>query len=243
MGEIIQLRGGQTTLDPRLDRLKEWDPKNEDYPIRTLLAPAEASEPRSYTWSMPTVLDQGSEGSCVGHGWAHELLARPAKSPAFVDHSYAKEKIYWEAQRIDSWEGGSYPSASPFYEGTSVLAGAKVCKDKGWFTEYRWAFTLDEVIAAIGYKGPIVVGVNWYDGMFNVDQKGFVRVTGRIAGGHCVLWNKVNIKEEYIGFPNSWGIRWGINGYGRISFADAERLIQEDGDMCIPVGRKVLQAA
>jgi len=98
--------------------------------------------------------DQGSEGACVGFAWSRcmTLLNR---------RRYGARTLYHEAQRIDPWQGGAYPGASPFYEGTDTRAGASVLVNRGhcriyrnaelpWESKegiavYRWAATWDEV--------------------------------------------------------------------------------------------------
>lgn len=234
--ETIELRGGFHATDPRLDRLPRWDVRNEDYLVRPLLRAMEVKIPRSYTWSVPITLDQGSEGACVGFGWTHELAARPVQV-AGLTAAFAREKVYWEAQRIDPWDGGSYPGASPRYEGTDVLSGAKVLQAAGYFKEYRWATTLNDLILAVGYKGPVVLGVNWYEGMFDADSDGFIHASGNLAGGHCILAYGVSVKGKYVKLWNSWGPSWGVGGACKVSFEDTERLLGEFGEACIPSSR------
>ena len=72
----IHLRDGSTTEDTRLGRLVEADPRTRSYPVRALM-PVKTTRARSYTWSIGTILDQGSTSSCVGHAVAHRLIARP----------------------------------------------------------------------------------------------------------------------------------------------------------------------
>ncbi len=230
-----QLKGGYATADPRLDRIPFSDPRSlATFPIRALLT----SPPRSYTFALGTTLNQGSEGACVGFGWGHELLCKPAVATG-VDYRFARERIYWAAQRIDSWEGGAYPGGSPFYEGTSVLAGARVVQALGGMDEYRWAAGFDDFLAAIGYS-PAVLGLNWYEGMMNVDAKGFIHPTGAVVGGHCILCRGVNLRMRRFLLHNSWGAGWGVNGTCWISFLDMERLLAESGDACFPIRRHIM---
>jgi hypothetical protein len=231
----IVLRGGATTTDRRLDRIPQWDQNNNKYPVRPLLTLQQVRQPRSYTWRAGIVLDQGSEGACVGFSWAHELAARP-RVVADVNADLARN-IYFEAQMVDPWPGGSYPGADPVYEGSSVLAGAKVLQGRGHFLEYRWATTLTELIGALGYEGPVVLGINWWTGMFTPDATGFLHPTGMIEGGHAILANGVSVKGKYVRLHNSWGAGWGDNGEAKVSFDDMEKLLAENGEACVPVRR------
>lgn len=213
--------------DPRLDRLVQFDERSWEFPIRAII-PTLAPQ-RSYTWSCHTYLDQGMEGACVGFSVAHEIAARPKPLPASKDMA---RNIYLEAQKIDEWPGESYA-------GTSVLAGMKTASKMGYFNEYRWAFGIDDLIMAIGYKGPAVLGINWYEGMQQADSDGFIHVFGKIRGGHAILCNGVNVKKRYFRLHNSWGQDWGQSGDTFISFEDLDRLLHEQGEACVPVIRTV----
>lgn len=226
VGKIV-LKNNTFTMNSRLDRVKFFDERSRNYPIRTTVG---VRQPRSYTWRCNAQLDQGPDGACVGFGVTHELIARPAEVQGLTAR-YAKE-VYWEAQKIDPWDGGSYPGGYPFYEGTSVLAGVKIVQKLGWIEEYRWAFGIEDLKLGVGYHGPAVIGINWYEGMFYPDSKGYIRPTGQVAGGHCVLVNAINVKEGRFTIHNSWGAGWGNNGECYITFADMAKLLNEDGEAC-----------
>lgn len=219
----------------KLDRTRQVDLRSLNYRIET----KEEYTPRSYTWKPGTVLDQGREGACVGFGWTHELGARPA----MVKNANADlaRSIYHEAQTIDEWPGETY-------EGTSVLAGAKVAKRRGYITEYRWCLDMNDLIVSLGYHGPVVIGVDWYTDMFDTDKDGYIRPTGKIEGGHCVMLNKIRIAKNadgsvdylksYVGGINSWGESWGDKGRFRMSLIDVAKLFP-GGDFAVPMGRKI----
>jgi hypothetical protein len=214
---------------PGLGRLVQFDEKSRAYPIRALVG---GKVPRSYTWQVGVWLDQGETSSCVGHAWAHELCARPAV--ALVDQPYAMQ-LYREAQKIDEWPGESY-------DGTSVLAGAKVCKSRGFYGEYRWAFGLSDLVLALGYAGPAVLGITWHEDMFTPDSTGRIRPTGQIVGGHAILAYGVagRTKTRFvpqIWLHNSWGKGWGVNGRAWMSWDDMATLLHEEGEACVPQDR------
>lgn len=236
----VQLRNGFWAGDARLDRLPLFDVRSLEWPISEVARSAWPQ--RSYTWALDLTLDQGSEGACVGFGWAHELRARPAVATG-VTNVFAREKLYWEIQKRDPWEGGAYPGAVPFYEGTAVLTGAQYLTSLGAMDEYRWAFSVDDLIQGVGYTGPAVLGLPWYEGMFTPDNKGFVRPTGSIAGGHCILCRGVSVRYKRFLLHNSWGADWGRNGTCFVSFEDMDRLLHEQGEACIPVRRHTLALA
>lgn len=228
MSETIVLKDGTKTQDRRLDRLESFDEESRQFPISSTLD--KKKKERSHTWRCNSWLDQKNEGACCGFGICHELAARPSEVQGLTN-DYARTKIYWEAQKIDPWDGGAYPGANPRYEGTSVLAGIKVAQKLGWFDEYRWAFTFKDLILGVGYNGPAVLGIKWYNDMYRPDRNGFITPTGGVAGGHCIIANSVDVKKRIFTLHNSWGKNWGINGECHITFDDMEKLIKDRGEV------------
>jgi hypothetical protein len=227
----VQLRDGRTVEDPRLDWLPYKDARSRNYPIRELLG---ATGPRSYTWGVPggrgQVLDQGREGACVGFAWAAERAARPIPRPTTNADALA---IYRAAQVIDEWPGEAY-------SGTSVLAGAKVARERGWLREYRWAFGLDDALAAISRHGPAVLGIPWYDSMYRPtvnNGRATITVSGSVVGGHAILARGVSVRRRQVMLRNSWSASWGLGGDAWISWDDLGRLLADGGEACVPVLR------
>lgn len=228
------LKNGVSTFDRRLDRIALFDRQSLNYRINEALN-AEQQTLISKTWTTPPdtpVLDQGQEGACVGFGVAHELLFYPV-AVRKLDADFARQKIYWVAQRDDPWPGGSYPEANPRYEGTSVLYGIKAAADLGYYKEYRWATSEKEMALGVGYLGPAIIGVDWYEGMFKPDSKGYIRPSGDKMGGHCCLVIGVNVRDDFYVIRNSWGPSWGTNGNCKISRKDMAKLIGDNGEVCI----------
>lgn len=223
VGEII-------TSDPRLGRRYQEDSRNKNFPICAMLPRKAYEVPRNKIWRCQQYLNQGIEGSCVGHGFAHELIARPFPIQK-ITHASAV-RIYKEAQKLDDWPGESY-------EGTSVLAGVKALQQlyPGTIESYRWAFDINDIVATLGYHGPIVIGVNWYQGFYSPDVDGIIHATGDVVGGHCLLMRGVDVKKSLFLLHNSWGHHWGKSGTCFISFDDLQTLIGDRGDFCIPVHR------
>lgn len=223
--DLIRLKNMNVTADRRLDRIPQFDPTSRRFGIASTLPD---KPQRSYSWRTATVLDQGREGACVGFGWSHELLCRPVVQPG-IDDTFA-QTIYREAQLLDEWPGEDY-------SGTSVLAGAKAVQARGHMKEYRWGFGLNDLIMSLGYAGPVVLGLNWYTGMMDTDAEGYVRVTGQVEGGHAICAYGVSIAKRRIALVNSWGTDWGNGGFCWMTFDDAQRLLSEQGEQCIPIGR------
>jgi hypothetical protein len=139
--------------------------------------------------------------------------------------------LYGQAQEVDEWEGSNY-------DGTSVRAGAKVLQAKGWIKEYRWTTSVEDLALAVLTTSPVVVGTNWYYNMFMTDLKGFIKPQGALVGGHAYLINGVNKDREMFRIKNSWGQDWGRSGNAFISYADMQRLLNEEGECCLAVENK-----
>lgn len=232
-----------------LDRVPHLDPKSRGYAVRDYKATG-TKTPRSYSWSCAPHFDQGREGACVGHGFAHDLAARPVVREATSPLAF---EIYHEAQRIDPWPGEDY-------DGTSVLAGAKVYVSRGFATGYRWGFGLEDMILTLGYNGPVVFGVDVLTQMFYPDEMGFTEVAGQLEGGHCVLgkaiklqwktgttteqktnpgWlDHLNLNTSYVTWHQSWGEDFGLGGDVKVRLSGMAELLSRQGEVCVPVGRR-----
>lgn len=247
----VQLRGGFQTLDARLDRIPEFDPRSRAFGIAERLT---SSSPVSKTWFFGGApwrsrqnLDQGVEGACVGFGWTQELITSPAvKRFRSIEQAngYARG-VYFSAQEQDEWPGGEYPGAQPIYSGSSVLGGAKVLAARGYIPEYRWAFSIDDLILAVGREGPAVVGTDWTEDMDRYSKNGLLAgASGPVRGGHCYLIRGITLKPKLAGvnepvfrITNSWGDGWGFQGDAFIRVSDFERLLKAGGEACIPIRR------
>lgn len=236
---IHQLRDGSPVGDIRLDRLVQFDERSRAFPVTAALG--EDRPVITKLWTIPhgsPVLDQGAEGACAGFGITNELRFNPVPVRG-LDETFARERVYYEAQKIDPWAGGSYPGASPWYEGTSVLAAVKVAATLNFYTEYRWAFNETDMARSVSYLGPVIIGVPWYEGMFSPDATGYLRPTGALVGGHCTLVVGVSAVYGYYTIYNSWGPAWGNAGRARISRADMATLLAQQGEACVITGRNL----
>lgn len=213
-------------MDPRLDRIPEFDPKSRQFPIREITP--DKPKPYSWSWRCKALLDQGSEGACTGFATVHEAIAYPAP---WLDLTEADAKeIYYRARQLDDYPGEDY-------SGSSVLGAVKAGMEKGWYVEYRWAFSEEDLLLAVSHEGPAILGVNWYADMHDPDDKGFITVGGEQTGGHAILCRGVSLKRDAYLLHNSWGKDWGKNGECWISRPDMVRLLAESGEACIPIVR------
>jgi hypothetical protein len=224
------------------ERVLDWtsthDPRSKNYAVRSIL-PAPVQR-RPVFWKEGPVLNQGREGACVGYGWTAELLAEPftpSPNPTVAAAQDYATLAYRRAQKIDDIPGENY-------EGTSVLAGAKIMQEDGQIGSYRWCFGSWDIRDCIISYGPVVIGIPWYSGMYRTTRNGVVTVEGDHVGGHCLVVTGydpsyvVNGKaQEVFRWRNSWGTSYGINGSGIIKYRDLTALLLQGGEACVPEGR------
>lgn len=215
---------------PQLGRHPHFDDRSRSYPIRTLLPARALRTARIWDVLGPFPLDQQAEGACVGMGWSAELAADPVVIPV-PDVSFAF-RLYELAREQDRLMGNYWG------DGASVLAGAKAAAAKGWVAQYRWAFSIDDVIDTLVAHGPVVLGVPWFSDMYRTDANGLVKVGGDLVGGHCLLAYGYLPGTDHgpvVLLLNSWGDSYGIHGRASIKVDDLARLLADDGEACIAV--------
>jgi hypothetical protein len=218
-----------------LGRRHAPDSRDGLFPLKPLLATVpkgELERPWRYWNAEGWWGDQGWAPQCVAYAWTHWVEDGPVTHPETKpgeNPAIDPEALYHEAQKVDEWPGEDY-------DGTSVRAGAKVLKARGYVGEYRWAnptAPLSDVVKTLLGLGPVVVGLNWYAGMSEPDDLGFMHVSGALEGGHAFVLNGVNVTREVVRMKNSWGRSWGVNGHALIGFKDLDRLLREDGEACL----------
>jgi len=171
--------------------------------------------------------NQGNTPQCVGYAWAHWLEDGPVEQPGRAP-IIQPSIIYRNAQKLDEWPGENY-------NGTSVRGGVKYLQSIKKVKSYYWAYDLNTLINTVMNVGPVVVGTNWYYNMFFPDKNGVIKISGRLSGGHAYIINGVDTKTKMFRLKNSWGKTWGKSGSAFISFSDMDKLIKQNGEICLAV--------
>ncbi len=211
-----------------LGRLPAPDARDEQFPMRRLLAATEITLPAwRYWWASGWTGDQGPHPYCVGYAWTHWLRGGPNTQPGLVPDPAG---VYRRAQQVDEWDGEDYA-------GTSVRAGAKVLQGDGHVTSYWWAVNAADVATAVLSVGPVVVGTIWTAAMFTPrPEDGWrVRPEGEVVGGHAYLLDGYNTRTSMFRLKNSWGRGYGDRGFARLHLDDLHALLAADGEACLAV--------
>lgn len=217
----------------RLGRLIHYDERDKNF-----LVPKMAVSPSVRHKFYPTgpILDQGNTPQCVAYSSVQFLMTGPV-----VNHyPEGPPDLYTKCQLIDEWKD------SP-HDGTSVRASMQVLQAVGYLSEYNWAYDVGTVVNYLLTRGPMVLGTNWSEDMFNPDEKGFIRYTGTVVGGHAYLLMGVNLDlpcsdgtKGAFRMQNSWGMGWGNGPSGGssrawVSISDVDKLIKDDGEAATSV--------
>lgn len=160
------------------------------------------------------VLDQNPSAHCGGFGGCQWGNLEP------IDDHYKDadgHALYYEAVAI-----GGYPGSEDGVESRWV---AKALKARARLSTYAFAKSTDEITDWLRSKGPVMVGTDWTDDMFEPDANGYISPTGAVEGGHFYnLCGHLPAEEAYL-MLNSWGDSWGSNGQAKIKIADFAKLL------------------
>jgi hypothetical protein len=211
-------------------RIISFDPKDRKFSMAR--AASFAVTRPSYFWETGPLWDQGFTSECVAYSAEALLLAAPTRNKLYLTHN----RLYNLCKLNDEWDGVNY-------DGTSVRAVMKVLQAAGLIGEYVWATDIAPVRAWLLMKGPVILGTNWYTGMYNVNPfTGFIRPTGQPDGGHAYMLRGADDRilcpdgsRGAVRVFNSWGLRWGQQGKAWLSYRDADALIKNYGEAVTPV--------
>lgn len=217
----------------RLGRHFRYDSRSAAYPYRVTRDEAALAD---QLWPRHIgILDQGDTGSCTGNAKTGQLGSDPffpvlpAGHPA-LDETFARDTMYHWATVLDGYPGTWKPDDTGS-DGTAVSQGSK---QLGFESGYTHATTVQAMADALQH-GPVIIGINWYEGFDNPDSSGLVKISGSVRGGHEIVVRGVKITERRFRPDNSWSAAWGDQGSFEFSWDDMDRLLSEQGDCTVSV--------
>jgi hypothetical protein len=177
-------------------------------------------------------LDQGAEGTCVGHALTNNFLAKPRPHvmyPQFetveTSHQYARAAYL------------AFTGDTSYQQGANMRDAVDWALREGLVAAYYRCTSVPEITDAILGTGPVFFASSWYRSMFSPysgNDNEYVRVdpSSGYAGGHAYLLTGVDLEPTagppFVRMENSWGADWGRNGTARITLDDLAILY--DGD-------------
>jgi hypothetical protein len=214
-------------VDPsrRLGRHVVHDPRSKDYPAPR--APQIVSVKHT---AVGLPLNQGQIGSCTANALCGALDSAPnLNGGPRLDEKQAIKLYKLETQL----EGRPYPPDDP---GGSGLMVCKAAKEMGLISTYRHAFGIQHALEAL-VERPVITGINWYDSFDTPYPSGLVEIApgAKVRGGHEIVADEIQASKGLVWFWNSWGAAWGAGGRLCMTFDTWDRLLQENGDVTVPI--------
>lgn len=183
------------------------------------------------------ILDQGNIGACVGFTAADILntgtFSRSRRRPQGRRTYFGSDSgfgFYEYATLLDP-----FPDKWPPEDfGTTTTAGAEAMRKSGYIDRYEHTWSMSGFLAALE-RQPVMLGTLWTSEMSDPTNKGFAVPSGELVGGHAYMAFGVNYPEEKIRCQNHWGPEWGLKGDFYVSFQDMDWLINNGGEVVVPI--------
>jgi C1A family cysteine protease len=226
--------------------LLKCKPDDRDYLMEAFLDDRGLPSHFDLTDEIPTIKSQGAEGSCTGFSGSYlkeyqeqiEWGMFIELSPRFL-YEKAKE-LYW-GKRAQKKEGADLRSVM------KVLLDLGICEEHLWpyvaqkrgepdefaydnagkyrIKNYARIRTLRELRASLVQFGVIIAGILLYKSVRKTGKDGIIPNPNmawpsnwRPIGGHAIAICGYNDNTKLVKFVNSWGKKWGQQGFGYVSY-------------------------
>lgn len=170
--------------------------------------------------------NQGAEGTCVA------FASTAVKESQEPNNGYLSPRFIYD--RVGLPTGGAYmrdamkiltdigvcpEECQPYtpnlktQPSSDALDRAKPNKIKG----YARLLTLPEMKLCLVQNGCFAISVKITDKWKNA-LNGIIEDSGNFIGGHAIVFVGYDDTTKLVKFRNSWGVNWGINGYGYMTY-------------------------
>ncbi len=210
----------------RLGRHVEHDPRSRNFTAEVALQVTSVTHAAT---GLP--LNQGQIGSCTANALCGALDSAPDYAGGVALTEQDAISLYELETQL---EGQPYPPNDP---GGSGLMVCKAAKQRGMISSYKHAFGIDQALAALVLR-PVITGINWYTSFDTPDPaSGLVAIASgaTVRGGHEVVADGIDADNRLVWLWNSWGTSWGLGGRFCMSFDTWEQLLNERGDVTVPM--------
>jgi len=205
------------------------------------------------------IRDSGPEGSVAGLAvvTAMEASLAQQKRPVTLSARY----LYEKAKRMNRYgpkEEGTDMSAALYIAETfgappedrwPYIAGSRDLPKGVTWTDMDAAaakfrartFRLsryEDIPQQLAQGHPVLATAEVTDGWMSDEaaKTGITKVTDneKLVGGHAIVIVGFNPDDSQIKFANSWGVNWGVNGFGSMSAQSARRALKEMWAIDVP---------
>ena len=176
-------------------------------------------------------LDQGNIGSCTANALCGALNSDPNLRSIASPFTEADAVKLYGRETAD--EGEPYPPNDPGGTGRAVC---KAARELGLITSWQNAAGLQAALQALVLR-PVITGVSWYSSFDEPDSAGRIAIAdgATVRGGHEFLVDEIDADRYLVGCWNSWGTGYGLGGRFYMSGHCWWRLLNEGGDVTVPV--------
>lgn len=198
----------------------------------------------------PAIRDQGSLGSCTGHGTRTalqtQLKARGKEvelSPLYIywrgrekeacipeDSGCEIRDVIWATANFGAAREECWPYRVAKFAKTPTQTAHKSALSHQVKVGYYKCRSVDDVLQAMAQKMPVVGGFSCFSDSFD-RADGYIPMpsqNARLDGGHCVCYLSADPGARTFTFANSWSKEWGSGGYGTMPFEWMERGLMND---------------
>ncbi|HEX5199334.1 MAG TPA: hypothetical protein VFW27_05280 [Actinoplanes sp.] len=247
MSEVITIVQERLPYHPRLGRNIRVDSRSLAFPYQPVSQIQTDGDWKRHVGPF----DQGEVGSCTGNaaigcmatGLYFESLAnfqvgflRFKNNPLPFSLDEAGAVACYEAATVLDSYPGTYPPNDTGSDGTAV---AQALKNSGMISGYTHATTGKDAALALG-EGPVIAGMKWFNSMFEVGEGGRMTVdrNSGVAGGHEIVFDKIDAGAGQAWFTQSWGASWGVErdgvpGRAWFTLDDFKALVDDQGDATV----------
>jgi hypothetical protein len=175
-------------------------------------------------------LNQGKIGSCTANALCGALDSAPNLAGGAPRGEGDAVRLYELETRL---EGQPYPPNDP---GGTGLMVCKAAKQMGWISSYKHAFGIQHALESLVQR-PVITGISWYTSFDQPTAAGLVEIApgATIRGGHEIVADEIDAPNRLVWFWNSWGPGWGVGGRFCMSFDTWSALLQQRGDVTVPI--------
>jgi hypothetical protein len=236
MAEIITIVQERLPYNPKLGRNIRVDSRSLAYPYK----PVSQIQTDGDWQRFVGPFDQGEVGSCTGNAAIGCMATGLYHATYTPDALYSLDEsgalgCYSAATKLDTYPGQYQPTDT----GSDGPAVAQALKNAGMISGYTHATTGKDARLALG-EGPIIVGMKWYNSMFEAGPDGRMTVdrNSGLAGGHEIVFDKIDALKGQAWFTQSWGPSFGVErdgipGRAWFDLDDFEMQVNDQGDATI----------